>query len=49
MIVDVDQKTWTINPADIKEVISKKTKAIMPVHLFGHSCEMDSIVKIAKD
>ena len=49
VIVDVDQNTWTINPVDIKEVISKKTKAIMPVHLFGHSCEMDSIVKIAKD
>jgi len=49
VIVDVNQENWTINPSDIKEVISKKTKAIMPVHLFGHSCEMDSIVEIAKD
>ena len=48
VIVDVNKKTWTIDPKKIDEVISKKTKAIMPVHLFGHACEMDEISKIAK-
>ena len=33
----------------IEKLITKKTKAILPVHLYGHSCEMDKIMKIAKE
>jgi dTDP-4-amino-4,6-dideoxygalactose transaminase len=40
--------TYNINPDLIEEKITKKTKAIMPVHLYGQACEMDKIVKIAK-
>lgn len=46
--VDCDLKTYDINPSQIEKKITKKTKAIMPVHLYGQVAEMDTIVKIAK-
>ena len=39
---------YLINVKEIEKAISKKTKAIIPVHLYGQSCEMDKIIKIAK-
>ncbi len=39
---------FNINPEEIEKLITKKTKAILPVHLYGHSCQMDKIMKIAK-
>jgi dTDP-4-amino-4,6-dideoxygalactose transaminase len=39
--------TYNINPEQIEKAISKKTKAIIPVHLYGQACEMDQIMKIA--
>lgn len=39
--------TWQIDPADIEKKITEKTKAIMPVHLYGHPCDMDRILEIA--
>ena len=41
--------TWQVNPDDIRRKITSKTKAIMPVHLYGHACEMDEIMRIAKE
>ena len=46
--VDVDSKTYCINPDLIEEKITNKTKAIMVVHIYGHPCDMDPIIKIAK-
>lgn len=46
--VDVDPDTYTINPSLIEEKITKRTKVIMVVHLFGHPCDMDPIMKLAK-
>ncbi len=40
--------TYNIDPQKIKEAITKKTKAIIPVHLYGQACQMDEIEKIAK-
>lgn len=48
VIVEVDD-TLTISPEDIKNKISKNTKAIIPVHIQGFPCNMDAIMKIAKD
>ncbi|MBQ3441944.1 MAG: aminotransferase class I/II-fold pyridoxal phosphate-dependent enzyme [Selenomonadaceae bacterium] len=48
VFVDVDARTYNINPALIEEKIDKDTVAIMPVHLFGQPCEMEPIVDIAK-
>lgn len=48
VFVDVDAKTYNIDPKCVEERITKKTVAIMPVHTFGQPCEMDAIVAIAK-
>jgi len=48
IFVDVDEKTWTMDPNKIEEKITSKTKAIMPVHLYGHPSKMDQIMEIAK-
>ena len=47
VFVDIKQKIFQISPSEIERHITKKTKAIMPVHLYGQSCDMDSIMKIA--
>lgn len=48
IFVDVDGNTWNIAPAKIEERITERTKAIMVVHLYGHPCDMDAIMKIAQ-
>ncbi len=48
IFVDVEPITWTMDPSKIEEKISKRTKAIMVVHLYGHPCDMDRITKIAR-
>lgn len=49
VFVDIEKDSWTIDPSCIRKAITKKTKAIMPVHLYGHPAEMDDINKIAKE
>ena len=48
VFVDVLEDTWCIDPKAIEKAITKKTKAIIPVHIYGSVCEMDEIMKIAK-
>lgn len=48
VLVDADPETWNMDVDKIEEKISERTKAIMPVHIYGHPCDMDSIMKIAK-
>ena len=48
VFVDINIDDWTINPYSIEKFISKKTKAIMPVHLYGQPSKMDKIMNIAK-
>ncbi len=47
VFVDADKETWCIDAAKIEEKITKKTKAIMPVHIYGHPCEMGKIMGLA--
>ena len=47
--VDIDEKTFNINPDLIEQVITPKTKAIIPVHLYGQTVDMDPIVEIARE
>lgn len=47
IIVDVLEETYNINPAAIEAAITDKTRAIMPVHFAGLSCDMDAILQIA--
>ncbi|MBU1674087.1 DegT/DnrJ/EryC1/StrS family aminotransferase [Patescibacteria group bacterium] len=46
---DIDENTFCIDPKDIQGKISEKTKAIIPVHLYGYPAEMGQIMDIAKD
>jgi dTDP-4-amino-4,6-dideoxygalactose transaminase len=48
VFVDIDEKTYNLNPEGISNKLTKKTKAIMPVHLFGQCCDMDPILDIAR-
>jgi dTDP-4-amino-4,6-dideoxygalactose transaminase len=48
VFVDVDEKTYNMNPARFEAAITPKTKAVIPVHLFGQTVEMDPILAIAK-
>src|SRR6266571_3735772 len=48
VLVDIDPHTFTINPADIEAAITPRTKAILPVHLYGHPADMDPILEVAE-
>lgn len=48
VFVDVDEKTYNMNPALLEAAITPRTKAIVPVHLFGQMADMDSIMAIAR-
>ncbi len=48
VFVDVDEKTYTMNPVFLGNVITSNTKAIIPVHLFGQMANMDPIIEIAR-
>ncbi len=48
VLADVTPDTWTLDPADVARKITPRTKAVMPVHLYGHPCDMDPILALAK-
>ncbi len=49
VFADVDSKTYTIDVAKLESLISSRTKAIVPVHLYGHPADMNSILEIAEE
>lgn len=49
VFVDSIESTWQMDPIDILRKITPRTKAVMAVHLYGHPCEMDAIIKITKE
>jgi perosamine synthetase len=49
VFADADPNTFLIDPDDIRKKITKKTKAIMPVHLYGQVCDMTEIMNLAKE
>tara|TARA_B110000238_G_scaffold174221_1_gene193789 strand:- start:409 stop:1506 length:1098 start_codon:yes stop_codon:yes gene_type:complete len=48
VIVDIDKDYYTIDPIKLNFAINKKTKAIIPVHIYGQPCDMQAILKIGK-
>ena len=48
-LVDVEEGTYNIDLDSLKKAITPKTKAIVPVHLFGQCCNMDGVMEIAKE
>ncbi len=49
VLADIDPVTLNISPEDIRRKITKRTKAIMPVHIGGYPCDMDAIMEIARE
>ncbi len=49
VLVDITPDTYTMDIKKLEEKITDKTKAILPVHIYGHSTEMEQIMKLAKD
>jgi perosamine synthetase len=48
VLADVDPSTWVLDPQDVARKISPSTKAIMPVHIYGHPADMAPLVELAK-
>ena len=48
VLVDADPKTWCLDPEKVEEKIGPRTRAIMPVHMYGHPCDMPRICEIAR-
>ncbi len=48
VFADIDLETYTIDPLKVEELITDKTKAIIPVHLYGHPARMDELLRIAR-
>lgn len=49
VFADIDPKTFNVDPIDVAEKVTSKTKAIIPVHLFGQPASMDALQEISKD
>jgi perosamine synthetase len=47
--VDIDPRTWCIDVNEVKKSITTKTKAIIPVHVYGNVCDMAALLKVSKD
>lgn len=47
VFADIDEHTFNISPNDVEALITSKTKAIIPVHLYGHMCDMDELLEIS--
>ncbi len=48
VFVDIDEQTYTMDPAGLKDALTPRTKAIIPVHLFGQTADMDFILNFAR-
>ncbi len=49
VLVDVDPETWTMDAQQVRAALSDRTKAMIPVHLYGHPCDMDALMAIAQE
>lgn len=49
VFVDSIEDTWQMDPADVIQKITPKTKAVLAVHLYGHACDMEALSKICKE
>jgi len=49
VFADIDEETFCMNPDDVAEKLTEKTKAVIPVHLFGHPCDIDAINDVVSE
>ncbi|MDD2762718.1 MAG: DegT/DnrJ/EryC1/StrS family aminotransferase [Opitutaceae bacterium] len=48
VFVDIEEQTMNLDPRRVEAAVTPRTKAILPVHLYGHSCDMDALLEIAR-
>lgn len=48
VIVDIEEDSWCISPDEIERAVTKRTKAVIPVHIYGQPCDMEEICNIAQ-
>jgi dTDP-4-amino-4,6-dideoxygalactose transaminase len=48
VFVDIDPRTYNLDPAAVELAVTRRTKAVLPVHLFGQPCDMDPLLKLAE-
>src|SRR5437016_10416656 len=48
LFVDIDDATFNLNPNLVERAITRRTKAILPVHLYGHPCDLDPLLAICR-
>lgn len=48
VLVDCERNTWNMDPAQVEQKVTQRTKAVMVVHLYGHPTDMDPILKVAE-
>jgi len=49
VLVDVDPETWNMDASAVQKALTERTRAIMPVHLYGHPCDMDPLMALARE
>src|SRR4030042_4431452 len=49
VIVDVDKETWNMSTEAVHRALTSKTRAIIPVHLYGNPCQMEALLRIAEE
>lgn len=49
VFVDVDPDTWTMDVANVRDALTERTRAIVPVHIYGHPCDMEPLVELAHE
>ena len=48
VLVDVDPETWTLDMAKVRKALTPRTKAVIPVHIYGNPCDMDALLEICE-
>ncbi len=48
VLVDVDPETWTLDTANVRKALTPRTKAVIPVHIYGNPCDMDALFEICE-
>jgi len=49
VLVDIDPGTYTVDPAEVERAVSERTKAVVPVHLYGHPADLEPLVKLGSE
>ena len=49
VLVDADPATWTLDPADARRKVTPRTRAIIPVHIYGHPADLDPLLALARE